>query len=202
VRGFFGFVKTTVAGGFFVILPIAVVALLLGQVLAALDGLMAPLAESLPVEKVGGVEVAFLLSLLAVAGLCFAAGLVLRTGLGAKSNAWFERVVLERVPGYTMVRNLTGRFTGAGESSVALARLQAGDALALVFVVEHTDDGHVVVFQPLAPTPTVGMLHVVPQQDVRILEVSMATGVNCVMQWGVGTAEMLAGSSPSEPSQS
>ena len=202
MRGFFGFVKTTVAGGFFVILPIAVVALLLGQVLSALDGLMGPLAESLPVEKVGGVEVAFLLSLLAVAGLCFAAGLVLRTGLGAKSNAWFERVVLERVPGYTMVRNLTGRFTGAGESSVALARLQAGDALALVFVVEHTDDGHVVVFQPLAPTPTVGMLHVVPRQDVRVLEVSMATGVNCVMQWGVGTAEMLAGSSLEGPPQS
>ena len=97
---------------------------------------------------------------------------------------------------------MTSFFAGSGESSVAFARLQAGDALAIVFVVEHTDDGHVVVFQPLAPTPTVGMLHVLPQQDVRVLEVSMATGVNCVMQWGVGTAEMLAGRSPSEPSQS
>jgi uncharacterized membrane protein len=202
VRGFFEFVKTTVVGGFFVILPIVVVVLLLGQAFAMLDGLMTPLAQSLPVERVGGVEVAFLLSLLAVAALCFAAGLILRTGIGSKSNAWLERVILERVPGYTMVRNLTGRFSGAGESSVALARLQAGDALALVFVVERTGDGHVIVFQPLAPTPTVGSLHVVPERDVRMLEASTATGVNCVMQWGVGTAEMLAGSSLAGPSQS
>jgi uncharacterized membrane protein len=202
MKGFFEFFKTTAAGGFFVILPIVVVVLLLGQALAMLDGLMTPLAESLPVERVGGVEVVLLLSLLAVAALCFAAGLVLRTGIGARSNAWLERVILERVPGYTMVRNLTGRFAGAGESSVALARLQAGGSLALVFVVEHTEDGHVVVFQPLAPTPTVGSLHVVPEQDVRVLEVSMAAGVNCVMQWGVGAAEMLAGSSLEGPPQS
>jgi uncharacterized membrane protein len=202
VKGFFEFFKTTAVGGFFVILPILVVVLLLGQALAMLDGLMVPLAERLPVENVGGVEVAFLLSLLAVALLCFAAGLVLRTGMGAAANAWIERVILERVPGYTMVRNLTGRFSGAGESSVALARLQAGDALALVFVVERTEDGRVVVFQPLAPTPTVGSLHVVPEPDVRVLAVSMAAGVNCVMQWGVGTAEMLAGSSPAGPPQS
>ena len=202
MKGFFEFFKTTAVGGFFVILPILVVVLLLGQALAMLDGLMVPLAERLPVEKVGGVEVAFLLSLLAVALLCFAAGLVLRTGMGAAANAWIERVILERVPGYTMVRNLTGRFSGAGESSVALARLQAGDALALVFVVERTEDGQVVVFQPLAPTPTVGSLHVLPESDVRVLEVSMAAGVNCVMQWGVGTAEMLAGSSLAGPPQS
>ena len=202
MKGFFEFFKTTAVGGFFVILPILVVVLLLGQALAMLDGLMTPLAESLPVERVGGVEVVLLLSLLAVAALCFAAGLVLRTGIGARSNAWLERVILERVPGYTMVRNLTGRFAGAGESSVALARLQAGDALALVFVVERTGDGHVVVFQPLAPTPTVGSLHVVPEQDVRVLEVSMAAGVNCVMQWGVGASEMLAGGSLEGPSQS
>jgi uncharacterized membrane protein len=202
VKGFFEFVKTTVVGGFFVILPIVVVVLLLGQALAMLDGLLTPLAESLPVEQVGGVSVVLLLSLLAVAGLCFAAGLVLRTGIGSRSNAWLERVILERLPGYTMVRNLTGRFSGAGESSVALARLQGGGALAFVFVVERTDDGHVIVFQPLAPTPTVGSLHVVPDRDVRVLDVSTAAGVNCVMQWGVGSAEMLAGTSLAGPSQS
>jgi hypothetical protein len=57
VKGFFEFFKTTAVGGFFVILPIVVVVLLLGQALAMLDGLMTPLAESLPVERVGGVEV-------------------------------------------------------------------------------------------------------------------------------------------------
>ena len=45
MKGFFGFVKTTVAGGFFVILPIAVVALLLGQVLAAQGDLDAAYTE-------------------------------------------------------------------------------------------------------------------------------------------------------------
>jgi uncharacterized membrane protein len=191
------FLKTTLMGGFFVVFPIVVVGILLGQVVVALGDVAELLAQSLSVESVGGVEAALLIAVGLTLLLCFAAGLAVRTAIGARTNAWLERVVLERIPGYTMVKNLARRFEPGEGNGVALARLQSGAARVLVFVVEALDDGRVVVFLPLAPTPTVGTVYVVSPEDLEILDVSMTGAVNCLMQWGVGAGDLLRGGAPS-----
>lgn len=185
------FVKTTALGGFFLILPIAVIAILLGQVVAALAGVAQSLTQWSPVESVWGVEVALLVALALVLLLCFLAGLVVRTAFGGRAVARLERVVLERIPGYAIVKNLTQRFAPGTEGNVAFARLQANGARALVFVVEELEDGGVVVFLPMAPTPTVGTVHVVRPEDLQHLEVSMADAVTCLTQWGIGVRDLL-----------
>jgi len=191
------FLKTTLMGGFFVVFPIVVVGILLGQVVVALGDVAELLAQSLSLGSVGGVEAALLIAVGLALLLCFAAGLAVRTAIGARTNAWLERVVLERIPGYTMVKNLTRRFEPGEGNSVALARLQSGAARVLVFVVESLDDGRVVVFLPLAPTPTVGTVYIVSPEDLEILDISMAGAVSCLTQWGVGAGDLLRGSTPS-----
>jgi uncharacterized membrane protein len=191
VKQIVAFVKTTVMGGFFLILPIAVIAILLGQVVAALAGVAQSLAQWSPVKSVWGVEVALLVAVALALLLCFLAGLVVRTALGGRAVARLERVVLERIPGYALVKNLTHRFVPGTQENVAFARLDTSGARSLVFVVEQLDDGGVVVFLPMAPTPTVGTVHVVRPEDLQHLDVSMTDAVGCLTQWGIGVRDLL-----------
>lgn len=193
------FIKTTLMGGFFIVFPIVLIAILLGQVVAALAGVAQPLAERLPLESVGGVEVALLVAVALALLLCFVAGLVVRTALGGRVVARLERVVLDRIPGYTLVKNLTRRFAPDAQGSVAFAKLHAGATRSLVFVVEELDDGGVVVFLPLAPTPTVGTVHVVCPADLQRLDISMPAAVTCLTQWGIGARELLRGGAKVTP---
>ncbi len=55
MKGFADFLKTTIAGGFFVLLPIVLVVLITQETITLASDLIGPIAEQLPVEEVGGV---------------------------------------------------------------------------------------------------------------------------------------------------
>ncbi|MDJ0848215.1 MAG: hypothetical protein QNK04_07555 [Myxococcota bacterium] len=193
MKGLIGFLRATVAGGFFVVLPIVLVVALLAEAVGFLGDLLEPVLDPLPVRELGGVDVSLLVAGAVVLLTCFLTGLVIRTELGDRANRWIERTVLERLPGYTLIKSLTRRFAGTETSErwrVARARL-GGGADSLVFVVDELESGEFTVLQPLAPTPTVGLVHVVKPEDLRILDVPFTQAVNSFMQWGVGSREFL-----------
>ena len=192
MREWIRFVRTSVAGGFFVLLPLVIVVLLFGELFDMIDGLLIPMAEHLPVHEVGGVEVAFLLGVLLIVLLCFVSGLLLSTRLGSRINEAVERAILDRVPGYRFVRTLTDRFNSAEAQAAVLVREGVGNAWRLGVLVEEAGDSHAVVFLPLAPTPTIGSIVVVDRSDVRRLDASAGAAMNTVLQWGVGTGALAA----------
>jgi uncharacterized membrane protein len=75
--------------------------------------------------------------------------------------------------------------------SAALADLHGTEARTFVFIVEDHDDGRYTVLVPNAPTPSVGVLYVLPRERVTRLSAPAASAVNCFMQWGIGSKQLL-----------
>lgn len=195
MKGIVDFVKTCVVGGFFGILPILLIALVMGEAVDLLSGIASPIAEALPVEELGGVEVARLVALGIILGACFLAGLLLRTRFGTWSTGLVEGALLNRVPGYRMLKTLTHRLGGLDEGtlfSAALADLHGSDSRALAFIVEEHADGRYTLLVPNAPTPTVGTLYVLPRERVQRIAATPAAVLNCFTQWGIGSSRLLA----------
>jgi uncharacterized membrane protein len=195
VKGIVDFVKTCVVGGFFGILPVLLIALVMGEAVNLLGGIAAPVAEALPIEELGGVEVATLVALGIILGACFLAGILLRTRFGTWSTGLVEDALLNRVPGYLMLKTLTQRLGGLDEGtlfSAALADLHRSDSRALAFIVEEHADGRYTLLVPNAPTPTVGTLYVLPRERVQRIAAAPAAAVHCFTQWGIGSSGLLA----------
>ncbi len=192
MKGTLDFVKTTAVGGFFVVLPVALVLFLFGKAVAALVMFVAPLLGDLTLRQIGGVGVGTLLAVLLVFLLCFATGLLVRTHLGRLSGNWLELRLLGRLPGYRMLKNLTRRFSGeeGTEFAPALVDLYGGESRALALIVEELDNGMLTVFLPLAPTPTLGQLHLVRPEKVTRLQAPMGAVLNSIMQWGVDSKKL------------
>ena len=147
------FLVSTVVSGLIVIAPIYFALLLLLRATQSLQTLVQPLAQLLP----DWFPAAHVLSFLAVLVICFVVGLVLRTRVGRAARAQFEKLVLEKIPGYDLLRGLAQQLTGTSRENVwqpALAEIE--DALVPAFIIEEHDDGRFTVFVPSVPTPFAG----------------------------------------------
>jgi len=187
------FVKTTAIGGFFVMLPVALVLFLLLELVGIAVLITEPVTENLPVETLGGIEIATVVAVLLILAACFVTGLAMRTQIGVLLGQLIERFGLNRIPGYTLLKSLTWSFAGIQEGttfSVAVATIRDSDVLG--FIVEEHDNGDFTVFVPTAPTPTIGTVYCLKREKVRKLDVSMGKAVECIMHWGIGSKALFA----------
>src|SRR5690348_15465776 len=151
------FIKTTMLGGVLIIIPAAAIIFLLTKVARGLKGALEPVAAKLP----PAIQFPFTTEILSVLVVCFLAGLLIRTRPGRWIGGLFERYVFDRVPGYAMVKGLTGRsVSGTMGQTIVPALVEMEEGLVPALIIERHDDGYVTVFVPSPPVPTVGQAYV------------------------------------------
>jgi uncharacterized membrane protein len=183
------FIKTTFIGGMLVVLPLYLSILLMLKLLEVLAAIIAPLTVYLSVRP----EFRYLIVLAAAVGLCFLAGLVVRTGPGKWIKNATERRLLERIPGYALIRGLAGRFVGQAENeSFAPALVELEESLVPAFVVDRHADGRFTVFVPSVPTPATGALYIMEPAKVHLVDVSFHKALAVISHWGAGSQELIA----------
>jgi len=188
------FMKTTIVGGLLFLVPAVLIILLVKNALELARKILMPIEKLLPIENIAGAAVEHLLAVVLIIAVCFAAGLAARTSPGAKLNAWLERAILRRVPGFGLIKTVAkemAKIESQSDLGVALARIE--DAWVLSFIVEKLDNGLLAVFVPSAPTPAAGSIYYLTEDRVKRLDVSVASAIQCIVRLGVGSKELLKG---------
>src|ERR1700751_2078089 len=178
----------TLVAGLLVLAPIYLAVLLVLKAMRSLSTVMGPLAKLLPAWLPG----AQILSLLLVVIVCFLTGLGVRTGIGHAIWEQIEKSLLQKLPGYPLLRSLTQRLAGESEDrarSPALAEIE--DALVPAFIIEELDDGRLTVFVPSSPTPLAGAIYILTPERVHPLNVSFTQAVKAVTRWGLGSKALV-----------
>ena len=85
-----------------------------------------------------------------VLAICAVIGATVGTRIGRRARDWLERSVLERIPGYGVIRSLTHQMAGRSrESTWTAALVEIEDALVPGFIIEEFEDGLVLpLFTP------------------------------------------------------
>ena len=190
MKGLAELIKTTLIGGLLVVLPIYLSVLLLAKTVGGLLSLLSPVTAAIPADA----RFRQVIAILIVVAVCLVVGLLVRTGLGQRVKNAFERSVLEKIPGYTLVRGLTKRVSG-DQSDVAFrpALVELEDALSPAFIIEELEDGRYTVLVPSVPTPAAGALFILPRERVHPVDVPFTQAVKVISKWGVGAGAMARG---------
>jgi uncharacterized membrane protein len=190
------FTRTTLVGGILVVLPAYLTFLVLAKGLQGLLGLLAPVAAQLP----AAVELRGALAAVLLVAICFVTGLIVRTGPGLRAVDAFQHAILERIPGYAMLRSVVRRLSGeTDETSFQPALVRMDDGLAVGFIVEVVDADRVVVLLPSVPTPAAGNLLVVEASRVQAIDVPFTTAFQVFAKWGSGTAAIVRAADAARP---
>jgi uncharacterized membrane protein len=151
--------------------------------------LLSPVTAAIP----AGGQFRQVIAILIVLAVCFVAGIVVRTGPGLPAKNMLERSVLEKIPGYALVRGLAERVSGDEREGVFRpALVEVEDALSPGFIIEELDDGRYTVL-PSVPTPAVGSLFILPRERVHPLDVPFTQAVKVISKWGTGAGELARG---------
>jgi len=196
MRQLYEFVKTTVLGGFFIVLPVALTIILLVFIVRKVKIIIAPVAALLPPDLFIREMVRSIIAMLIILVCCFIAGAVVRTALGSRFWTWFNRRLLEKIPGYSILQVLSRRLSDTEESSrFQPAVIQTQDEMKMfAFITEEHANGDFTVLVPEAPTPLVGVVYYVPARLVTKLDVTIGEAVACITKWGVGSDRLFSAS--------
>lgn len=183
------FLRTTVIGGLLVLVPGYFSVLLLAKAAAGVMALLKPVTALLPdeIHQLRGLAAALLVLL-----ACFVLGLVAQTFVGRALLGAFERRVLEKLPGFTLIRGFAQRLSGrSSDEQFQPVLVEMEEALTPAFVVEELADGRVVVLVPSVPTPAAGSLYILPRARVHRVDVPVAQAISVITRWGAGTAKLV-----------
>jgi uncharacterized membrane protein len=190
MKGLAEITKTTLIGGLLVVLPIYLSILLLAKTVAAIFALLSPITAAIP----AGAQFRQVIAIVIVLAVCLLAGLIVRTTAGLRAKNAFERSVLEKIPGYALVRGLAERVSGEeGEGAFQPALVEIEDALSPGFIIEELEDGRYTVLVPSVPTPAAGALFILPPERVHPLDVPFTQAVKVISKWGAGAGALARG---------
>jgi uncharacterized membrane protein len=175
--------------GFFILLPILITYLMIGQLFDMLIALTQPILDVLPSSPFPGEWTHKFTATGVLIVICILVGVAANTSTARRFGRWFESTFLNRFPPYTILKSLSSWIAG----KEAPAQLQPAllsvtpDTRMLVAIVEELPGEQLTVFVPLAPTPGIGFLQIVSSAKVRKLDSSMTDALGWFLNWGAGT---------------
>jgi len=187
------FFTTTLAGGFFVVLPMVLIYMLMGELFDAAISLGTPIADLLPTGTFGDEVTIKVTAALLLLVVCFLTGLALRTEIGKHILEWLERTLLEPIPGYTVLRDLSKVIGGDSSKDFfqpAILNGPGGIRTPVMIVEEHAG-GDYSILVPIAPTPAMGTIQIAPRSMVQKVDLPVSEALECFWHWGVGTEKLL-----------
>ena len=197
-----GFLKTTILGGLFVLLPIIILYLALGEAMGVLVAMATPFADLFFPGSFEDTQfpVLVLIALALLICVSFILGLFMLSETSRKFGNWIERTILGRLPVYNAIKSLTTGFSDSQqESAFKPALLKSADGeKELVYIVEDHGDGNLTVMLPWTPTPFAGVIKIVPKERVEPLAANMKKVTEALSQWGIGTKNLLTGKNAPE----
>jgi len=191
------FINTTLLGGFIVLLPLAIVALLAKSLVGVITNMLKPIAvlihNSLNVElpQLFYSVIAFILVIL----LFFFLGLFVRTRIGKNIFESFERRYLTKLPFYSVIKKTVQQFSGVEKmpfSEVVLVDAYGSGVLMTGFLTDSNPKlGIYTVFVPTAPNPTNGFIfHVQEHQIIHTPNIKTEDAMRSIIGMGVGSEKV------------
>jgi len=191
------FLLGSIVAGLLVLAPIYLAILLLLKAAGSVLGLVKPIVRMLPVWARFENAIALVLILL----VCLLVGLLVRTRWGQRM---WKRAdpLLEKIPGYSVVRGFTQRLAGDTHEETwkpALAEIE--DALVPAFIIEALADGRFTVFVPAVPAPFTGAVYILDADRVHPVDVPFTHAIQAVSRFGSGCRELVAAMADKKPAK-
>jgi uncharacterized membrane protein len=185
-------IKTTILGGLVFLVPCIIVILLVAEAFKVMGLLAAPLSTWIPVDSIGGIATANIITVLAILIVCFLAGLVATSGVGRRIYRSMDDKLLMLFPRYAFVKSMTESMS-ADEVKKTLqpVRVTFDDHSQIAFEVERDEQGLVTVFLPGAPDPWSGSVAQVTNDRIEDLDTNFNAVVQSLRKAGRGASQLL-----------
>lgn len=193
MKSILDFLKTSLIGGLFVLLPLLLFYLLFTELLQLVVVLATPIADLFPKGTFDQVTEHVLLAFILIIGVSFILGLAVRFMILRRAGLWIESTVLGRLPIYNAVKSLSRGLVGAKDETAFRPAVlnSAEDQREIVYVIEDHGDGNLTVMVPWAPASFSGQVKIMAADRIQMLDATLDEVSRALSFWGVGIRHLL-----------
>jgi len=185
------FFTTTVIGGVFVLLPLALLFWIVQFFFRTVTKIVEPITKIFNFPPNIDAWVVDLLAFGLVLALFFFIGLFVRTTFGKRFFTFIEDNWLRRLPIYGTLRDAISSFRGRDKApfkQVVLVDVFGNDTRMTGFITdEQTSVDFVTVFVPTGPNPTNGFIFHVKKEQLEYVDVKPEEAMRTIIGVGVGS---------------
>jgi len=186
------FLKSTLLGGLFVLLPLMLLWIGLKEIGGLLVEMATPIADLFPPGVFDKLTAPAVIALLLIVATSFVLGLATKAAWLRSIGRNIEKSVLDRVPMYRMLKIISRALIDSESGDVDPALLTDGAGGGdPCYVIEKHKDGRATVLLPWSPASFAGSIKVVKQSDLEFLSCSLDEFSRSLSQIGVGVEECL-----------
>jgi uncharacterized membrane protein len=188
------FLRTTFFGGVLVILPIFLLAMVLGWLFNFVSELIEPITQIIVQTARLHYIFSSIIAVILILVVCFLVGLLIRTKIGNFTYKFFEDNFLKRIPFYKIIKETVIQLFGNQKtlfSSVALVNLFGNGNLVTAFVTDEHDNGYSTVFVPSGPAPTAGFVYHVKNEFIQKIDYPLDQSMRTIISLGAGSKPLL-----------
>ena len=186
------FVKNTVIGGIFFLIPIVIATAILGKAFKMMRSISVPLSEAFGADSVKDVFFINSLTIFFIVAACFLAGLFSKSTRGKKLFKFVDALLVQFIPGYTILKNKISEFdVNQAKSSLKPILVRLDDQSQIAFEVERTENQQVVVFLPGSPDASSGSVVLVDSDRVTPVDSNFLSVSKVLKRFGQDTRFLL-----------
>ena len=193
------FLKTTLLGGLFILLPLMLLWIGLKEIGGLLEAMATPIADLFPKGVFDNLTAPGVVATFLIIGTSFILGLAARSSWLSDIGHKIEKSILNRVPMYRMLKIISSALIDSESGDVKPALITDGSGGGdPCYVIEKHADGRATVLLPWSPASFAGSVKVVQQSDLEYLTCSLDEFSRSLSQIGVGVEECLTRKSPEQ----
>ena len=189
------FFKTTLIGGFVVVLPLSILVFLFKWLFGIISNMISPITTRIVGDNSELTFAGDLLVIIIIIALCFFIGLFVKTKVGRWLFTFLENNFLLRLPGYGMVKETIAQLFNTNEkspfASVALCRIFGNETLVTAFITDKHENGYYSVFVPTGPNPTSGNIYHLKPEYVHEIDASTEETMRSIISCGAGSKPLI-----------
>lgn len=188
------FLRTTLFGGFLIVLPIVILLMVLNWMFEAVTGYIRPITNLLIETARINEFVASFFALIFIILIFFLVGLFVKTEMGKLSFELFEKKFLAKIFGYRIIKETVLQIFGEEKNlfkAVALVKLFGNETLMTAFVTDEHADGSYTVFIPSGPAPTAGFVYHVKKEQISIIDIPVDQALRTILSLGGGSKKLI-----------
>jgi uncharacterized membrane protein len=186
------FIKTTLLGGLFILLPLMLLWLGLQEIAGLLIAMATPIADLFPKGPFEDLAAPGLVAVLLIVGVSFVLGLAARSYILIRIGRQIENSILEKVPMYRMLKIMSSALIDSDASEVVPALVKDGAGGGdPCYVIEKHKDGRATVLLPWSPASFAGSIKIVQQSMLETVPCSLDEFSRSISQVGVGVEDCL-----------
>lgn len=177
-------IKRVLNGIILFLLPVFLLLFILGKAITIVQKLILPIKKYLPAERVFGVGLLTLISLVLILFICYLAGMLIERKKVKRLITKLEDKILVFIPGYSMIKAQTSEIVSEAVAHWQPVLIGEDGDWKMGMLVDRQPDGLCMIFFPEPPDAKQGEMKLVHESKLKKLDMPVNKMIRIIRKYG------------------